>query len=156
MPTIRLLCTGKLKEPFFREAQAEYAKRLSAFVRVEVIEKKETPLPADAPEALVQRARREEGEALLFAARGALIALSPDGEKMSSEAFSALIRKYADAGEISFAVGGSCGLDGAVKAAAVKNVSFSGMTMPHALFRIVLLEQIYRAFMISEGRTYHK
>ena len=75
---------------------------------------------------------------------------------MDSEAFSALVKKYAASGEICFAVGGSCGLDGAVKAAAAKTLSFSDMTMPHTLFRIVLLEQIYRAFMIAEGRTYHK
>ena len=156
MPAIRLLCIGKLKEPFFKDAQDEYIKRLSAFARVEVIEKKETPLPADAPEALVRRAQKEEGEALLSARRGALIALSPEGEKLTSEAFSALVRKYADAGEICFAIGGSCGLGAEVKASASKIVSFSDMTMPHTLFRIVLLEQIYRAFMISEGRTYHK
>lgn len=156
MPTIRLLCVGKLKEPFFREAQAEYLKRLSAFARVEIVERKETPLPAGAPEALVHRALEQEGEGLLAAARGALIALSPEGEKFSSEAFSALVKKYAAAGEICFAVGGSCGLGSEVKAAAVKTISFSDMTMPHTLFRIVLLEQIYRAFMISEGRTYHK
>ena len=156
MPLIRILCVGKLKEPYFREAQAEYVKRLGAFGRVQIVEKKETKLPAGAPEALVEKARREESAALLAAARGALIALSPDGERMDSEAFSALVRKTVDTGEICFAVGGSVGLDGAIKAAATKTVSFSDMTMPHALFRIVLLEQIYRAFMISEGRAYHK
>lgn len=156
MPTVRILCVGRLKEPYFKEAQAEYLKRLGAFCRVEIVEKKEAPLIADAPGALVDRARREEGEALLGAAHGALFALSPEGEKMDSQAFSALVKKYADAGEICFAVGGSCGLDRAVKAAAVKTISFSDMTMPHGLFRIALLEQIYRAFMIAEGRAYHK
>ncbi len=156
MPVIRILCTGKLKEPFFKEAQAEYVKRLGAFCRVEIVEKKETPLPADAPEALILKARAQEGEALLGSIRGALVALSPEGEKMNSESFSALVKKYADKGDITFAVGGSCGLNSAVKAAAVKTVSFSDMTMPHTLFRVVLLEQIYRAFMISEGRAYHK
>jgi 23S rRNA (pseudouridine1915-N3)-methyltransferase len=156
MTSVRILCVGKLKEPYLKEAQAEYIKRLCAFARVEIIEKKETPLGAGAPEAQAQKAVREESAALLSAARGALIALSPDGERMDSEAFSALVKKYADTGEMCFAVGGSCGLGGAIKAAAVKTVSFSDMTMPHALFRIVLLEQIYRAFMISEGRTYHK
>jgi len=156
MPMIRLLCIGKLKEPYFREAQTEYVKRLSAFGRVEIVEKKETPLPPGASDALVQKALREESEALLSSVRGALIALSPEGEKMDSEAFSALVKKYADAGEICFAVGGSCGLSAEVKSAAIKTVSFSDMTMPHGLFRVVLLEQIYRAFMISGGRTYHK
>ena len=156
MPAIRILCIGKLKESYFREAQASYIKRLSAFGRVEVVEKKETPLPPGAADALVQKALREEGEDLLASVRGTLIAFSPEGEKMNSEAFSALVRKYADAGEICFAVGGSCGLCATVKSTAVKTVSFSDMTMPHGLFRVVLLEQIYRAFMIAEGRTYHK
>jgi 23S rRNA (pseudouridine1915-N3)-methyltransferase len=156
MPAIRLLCIGKLKEPYFREAQASYVKRLSAFGRVEIVEKKETPLPPGAAGALVHKALREEGAALLASVRGTLIALSPEGEKMDSEAFSAFVRKIADAGEICFAVGGSCGLSPEVKSAAVKTVSFSDMTMPHGLFRVVLLEQVYRAFMISEGRTYHK
>ncbi len=156
MPAIRLICIGKLKEPYFKEAQASYLKRLSAFGRVEIIEKKETPLPPGAADALVQKALREEGEDVLTSVRGTLIVLSPEGEKMNSEAFSALVRKYADTGEICFAVGGSCGLSAAVKSAAAKIVSFSDMTMAHGLFRVVLLEQIYRAFMISEGRTYHK
>lgn len=156
MPDIRVLCIGKLKESFFKEAQAEYVKRLSAFARVEIIEKKETPLSADAPDAIIQKALKVEGEALLSSARSALIALSPDGEKMDSIAFSALVKKYVDKGDITFAVGGSCGLSGAVKAAAAKTVSFSDMTMPHTLFRVALLEQIYRAFMIIEGRPYHK
>jgi len=156
MSAIRILCIGKLKEPFFREAQASYLKRLSAFGRVEIIEKKETPLAPGAADALVQKALQAEGGDLLASVRGTLIAFSPEGEKMDSEAFAALVRKYADMGEICFAVGGSCGLSAEVKSTAVKTVSFSDMTMPHGLFRVVLLEQIYRAFMISEGRTYHK
>lgn len=156
MPTIRLICIGKLKEPYLKEAQDEYLKRLSAFARVEVVEKKETPLPAGASDAQIQKTLSAEGEAVLSAARGTLFALSPEGEKMNSEAFSALVRKFADAGEICFAVGGSCGLSTQVKSVATKILSFSDMTMPHGLFRIVLLEQIYRAFMIADGRAYHK
>ncbi len=156
MPAIRILCVGKLKEPYFREAQEEYLKRLSAFARVEIIEKKEAPLSAGASDAQIQQTLRAEGAGLLSVARGTLIALSPEGEKMNSEAFSALVRKCADTGEICFVIGGSCGLSGEVKSAATRILSFSDMTMPHGLFRVVLLEQLYRAFMIAEGRTYHK
>lgn len=153
---INIVCIGKLKENYFKEAQAEYLKRLSAFGRVSVIEKKECPLPKDASAALIVRAVEQESAALLESASGALIALSPDGAKMSSEAFAALVKSKVSSGDVTFAVGGSHGLSSALKQKADAVVSFSDMTMPHQLFRIVLLEQIYRALMISEGRAYHK
>ena len=154
MPNIRLLCVGKLKEKYLIMAQDEYAKRLSAFCRLEIIEKKEAALPANPSAALVEKACAEESEALLSAARGALVALSPEGERMTSPEFAALVRQYEN--ELSFAIGGSYGLSPALKSRAVRVVSFSDLTMPHQLFRIVLLEQIYRAFMINSGRAYHK
>lgn len=154
MPNIRLLCVGKLKEKYFTMAQDEYAKRLSAFCRLEIIEKKEASLPANLSAALVEKACAEEGEALLSASRGALIALSPEGERMTTLDFAALVKQYES--DLSFAVGGSYGLSPALKSRAVRVVSFSDLTLPHQLFRIVLLEQIYRAFMINSGRTYHK
>ncbi len=154
MPNIRLLCVGKLKEKYLSMAQDEYAKRLSAFCRLEIIEKKEASLPAGPSAALIEKACIEESEALLTASRGALIALSPEGEHMSSLGFAALMHQYES--DLSFAVGGSHGLSAALKAKAARVVSFSDLTMPHQLFRIILLEQIYRAFMINSGRTYHK
>jgi 23S rRNA (pseudouridine1915-N3)-methyltransferase len=154
LPNVRLLCVGKLKEKYLAMAQDEYAKRLSAFCRLEIVERKEAPLPADPSAALVAKALSEEGDALLAASRGALVALSPEGERITSEGFAALVRQYES--EVSFAVGGSHGLSPAVKKNAARIVSFSDLTMPHQLFRIVLLEQIYRAFMINSGRAYHK
>ena len=154
MPNVRILCVGKLKENYLQMAQNEYSKRLSAFCRLEVVEKKEAALPASPSAALIDKACIEESEALLTAARGALIALSPEGERMTSEQFAALVRQYES--DITFAIGGSFGLSAALKRKAARTVSFSELTMPHQLFRIVLLEQIYRAFMISSGRTYHK
>ena len=154
MPNVRVLCVGKLKEKYLQMAQDEYAKRLSAFSRLEIVEKKEAALPANPSAALIDKACTEECEALMSASRGALIALSPEGERMTSQQFAALVKQYET--DISFAVGGSHGLSAALKAGAVRTVSFSDLTMPHQLFRIVLLEQIYRAFMINSGRSYHK
>ncbi len=154
MATVHLLCIGKLKEKYLAEAQAEYTKRLSAFCRVQITEKKEAALPASPSAAQVEKARGQESAALLSAARGVLIALSPEGERMTSEEFSRLIKQHES--EISFAVGGSHGLSPALKSKAARVISFSDLTLPHQLFRIVLLEQIYRAFMIGAGRTYHK
>ncbi len=155
MSTLTVACIGKLKEKYWKDAQAEYEKRLSAFCRVSVIEKNEAPLSGSS-DALILKAVEQEGEALLSAAKGALIALSPEGEAMDSSRFSALLKKLSDAGDVTFAVGGSYGLSDAVKKSARHIISFSALTLPHQLFRIVLLEQIYRGFMIAAGRTYHK
>jgi 23S rRNA (pseudouridine1915-N3)-methyltransferase len=156
MPSINIVCIGKLKEKYFKEAEAEYLKRISAFCRTAVIEKKESPLPKDASPPLIEKAAALESEALYESASGTLIALSPDGESMSSEEFASLVKSRLDTGDITFAVGGSYGLSAEFKKKADRVISFSAMTMPHQLFRIVLLEQIYRALMISSGRTYHK
>ena len=156
MPNIYIACIGKLKEKYFQDAQAEYARRLSAFCRLTVMEKKEAVIPKNASASEIGKARAEESAALMQAASGTLIAMSPEGEKMSSEAFANLIQTGIAAGDITFAVGGSHGLHDTLKKQAGKVLSFSDMTLPHQLFRIVLLEQIYRAFMISSNRTYHK
>lgn len=156
MSNLTIVCIGKLKEKHWKDAQTEYAKRLSAFCRVSVAEKSEAPLPKDASDVLIQRAKEQEGQALLGASKGTLIALSPEGEQMDSERFSTLVKKLSDAGDLTFAIGGSYGLSDAVKKSASHIISFSDLTMPHQLFRIVLLEQIYRGFMIASGRTYHK
>ncbi len=156
MPNIIIACIGKLMEKYLKEAQAEYVKRLSAFCRVTVVEKKEYPLPGNASAPLIEKAKTEESNAILSSRSGKLIALSPDGRKMTSEGFAAMIESGLKAGDITFAVGGSFGLGDELKQTADTVVSFSDMTMPHQLFRIILLEQVYRAFMISGGRVYHK
>lgn len=156
MANISIICIGKLKEKYFIEAQAEYLKRLSAFCRVSVIEKKESLLPKDASGSLIEKAVEEESGSILESSKGMLIALSPDGAKMDSENFAAVLKSGILSGDITFAIGGSHGLSRKLKQNAGKVISFSDMTFPHQLFRIVLLEQVYRAFMIIEGRTYHK
>jgi len=156
MLNINIVCIGKLKERYWQDAQAEYRKRLGAFCRLNIIEKKEAPLPKNPSPAEIDKARNAESRTMLEASRGALIALSPDGKHMDSQAFAALIKKLEQTGGITFAIGGSYGHSEELKQRAHTMLSFSDMTMPHQLFRIVLLEQIYRAHMISARRTYHK
>ncbi len=156
MQTINFVCIGKLKERYWLEAQAEYKTRLSAFVRTKVIEKKEVLFQKNVSPALIQKAIREEGQSLLSSCSGSLVALSPEGKSFSSEEFSILLSNLLDAGDLSFIIGGSHGLSDEVKKRADHIISFSAMTMPHQMFRIVLLEQVYRALMIKSNRTYHK
>lgn len=156
MANINVVCIGKLKEKYFKEAEAEYLKRLSAFCRVSVIEKKESALLKETSDTLIQKAVEEESASILECSKGTLIALSPDGESMGSEKFAAVINKSIQSGDITFAIGGSYGLSRSLKQKAAHIISFSDMTFPHQLFRVILLEQVYRAFMITEGRTYHK
>lgn len=145
MQKINIVCVGKIKEKFYREAVEEYLKRLSRFARVEVREIAEG------------RTLEDEAEDILRAAKGKIIALCVEGEKRSSEALAATIKKFTDAGEEStFIIGSSHGLARSVKDAADLKLSFSDMTFPHQLMRVILLEQLYRAFMINGGGEYHK
>ena len=139
-------CGGrKAERTFYRDAVAEYVKRLSRFAAVEIKE-------------LAERATiEEEAKEILAACRGYVIALAVEGEKLSSEGFAALVKKLTDEGkEITFLIGSSCGLAAEVKRAADFKLSFSDMTLPHQLMRVVLCEQVYRAFMINAGSVYHK
>lgn len=145
MVKVNLVCVGKLKESYWREAAQEYAKRLGRFCRLEIRE-------------LPERASlKEEAADILRAAKGYIIALAVEGKRCSSEAFADKIQSLVDAGtEITFIIGSSCGLDGEVKAQAREMISFSEMTFPHQMMRVVFLEQLYRAFMIGAGAEYHK
>ncbi len=145
MIKIHIVCVGKLKESFWREAVAEYEKRLSRFCKVEVHE-----LPEKATISA-------EAEGILRACRGYTFALAIEGRAYSSEKFAEKLAALADRGEeITFVIGSSCGLDREVKEAADELLSFSAFTLPHQLMRVVLFEQIYRAFMIRSGAEYHK
>lgn len=145
MQKINLVCVGGLKEDYYRAAADEYLKRLKRFADVSVVE---------IPE---KKTLKEEGEHILKACSGEIVALCVEGEKLSSENFAKLISGYKDTGKTStFVIGSSDGLDAAVKRAAARRVSFSDMTFPHRLMRVILLEQLYRAFMINGGGEYHK
>ena len=145
MQKIYFVVVGKIKESFYTEAVNEYVKRLSRFAKVEI---KELPEGVN-PEA--------EAESILRACKGYTIALAVEGEKLSSERLAEKIKKLSDEGkDISFVIGSSCGLSNKVKKAADYRLSFSDMTFPHQLMRVILAEQVYRAFMINAGSTYHK
>ena len=145
MQKIYVVAVGKIKESFYREAVAEYVKRLSRFAKVEIKELNEGANP------------EAEADDILRSLKGHVIALAVEGEKSSSEKLAANIKKLGDAGkEITFVIGSSCGLSDRVKAAADWKLSFSDMTYPHQLMRVILCEQVYRAFMINSGSAYHK
>ncbi len=145
MQKIYFVVVGKIKESFYREAVAEYVKRLSRFAKVEI---KELPEGAD-PAA--------EKEDILRALKGYVVALAVEGEKLSSEKLAKKLKTLTDEGkDVTFVIGSSCGLDQEVKDRADYRLSFSDMTFPHQLMRVILAEQVYRAFMINAGSTYHK
>ena len=155
-----ILCVGKLKERYWSEACSEYLKRLSAYCRPQVIELAEVRLPDSPSPAQIERALRQEGEALLqrVPAGSLLISLCIEGERFSSEALSQALARYAigGVGSFTFAVGGSFGLSEQVKSRSALQLSMSGMTFPHTLARVMLLEQLYRAFSIQAHTKYHK
>lgn len=145
MIRLNIVCVGKIKESFYREAMAEYAKRLTRFCSFNVVE---------IPEC---KTLEEEGERILRAVKGYKVALCIEGVKQSSTSLASQIKKLCDSGEeITFIIGSSQGLTDAVKAVADFKLSFSDMTFPHQLMRVILTEQIYRAFMINAGSDYHK
>lgn len=154
MIKINLVVVGKIKESYYRDAVNEYLKRLSSFARVSLVEIKEenTPLEAD-----VKKTLETEGKAILAKAKGKIFALAIEGEKLDSTGLAVEIKKRIDAGdEITFVIGSSRGLADFVKKEAFKKLSFSDMTFPHALARVMLAEQLYRAFTIINGTGYHK
>ena len=160
MLTVTIACVGKLKEAYWRDASAEYVKRLGAFCRIQIVEVAEERLP-DAPSAAqIAAAIDAEGQRLLskIPATATVIALCIEGKGMTSEALSKQLADWAVDGvsHVVFVIGGSFGLSDAVKREAALRLSFSPMTFPHPLARIMALEQIYRAFHIASGGKYHK
>ncbi len=157
---IQILCVGKLKEPFYQAAAAEYAKRLESSCRLKLTELPEERLPDRPSPAQIEAALKKEGEALLaLIPKGAAVcALCVEGKPCSSEAFSQQLEQLALRGgsRLVFLIGGSFGLHEAVKARADWRLSLSPMTFPHHLARVLLLEQLYRAFQIRLGTRYHK
>ena len=145
MNKVNIVCVGKIKEKFYTDAVNEYINRMSRFAKVSVVElcERETP--------------QKECDSILKALKGYVVALAVEGEKTDSLTLAKKMRTLLDAGkELTFVIGSSCGLDARVKAAADWKLSFSDMTFPHQLMRVILCEQIYRAFMINAGSEYHK
>lgn len=157
---ITLVTVGKIKEKYFENAIGEYSKRLSRYCRLEVIQVADEKTPDKAGEALERQIKEKEGLRILSNIKeGAfVIALAVEGRMLSSEEMAARIQKLGVDGvsQIVFVIGGSLGLSEQVMKRADFALSFSRMTFPHQMMRVILLEQIYRSFRINSGEPYHK
>ena len=160
MMTVHLICVGKLKERFYQDACAEYAKRLSAYCKLQIVEMPEERLPKDPSPAQIQAALAREAAAIRakLPPSSSLVALCVEGRMRSSPELANLLAtwSHSSAKHLVFLIGGSHGLDESLKAEAWAKLSMSPMTFPHHLARVMLLEQVYRAFKINEGSDYHK
>ena len=160
MLNVHILCVGKLKEKFYLEGAAEYAKRLGGYCRLTITELPEERLPDSPSRAQIDAALEKEGNALLarLPKGGKVVAMCVEGKTLSSEELARRLEDWTVSGmsQISFLIGGSYGLHPSVKDRADLRLSMSPMTFPHHLARVMLLEQIYRAFKIREGSSYHK
>lgn len=160
MLSVTFLCVGKMREKYYTEAFAEYAKRLGAYCRFALLELPEQRLPERPSQREIDAALEKEGQEIQrqIPKGAAVVALCVEGKRMSSPALAQQLAAYANAGvsKLCFVVGGSFGLHPSVKQAANLRLSMSDMTFPHHLARVMLIEQIYRAFTINEGTRYHK
>ena len=157
---ITLITVGKIKEKFYQDAISEYAKRLSRYCKLDVIQVTDEKTPDGASEALETQIKEKEGQRILAQNReGAyVIALAIEGKMLSSEELAGKMQKLGveGKGHLVFVIGGSLGLSKEVMDRADHALSFSKMTFPHQLMRVILLEQIYRGFRIIAGEPYHK
>lgn len=152
MIKINILCVGNLKDKFFIDASAEYLKRLSRFCQCNVKELKEYTNLEN-----IEQIKLAEGQEIMNNLRGYTVLLDVKGKEMSSEQFATLIKDISlSSSEITFVIGGSYGVSEQVKQKVNFKLSVSPMTFPHRLFRVMLLEQIYRAFTILNNINYHK
>lgn len=157
--TVRILCVGKLKEAYFEDACAEFQKRLSRFCSLELIEVPDEKAPESLHPADERNVLDREGKRLMRAIgpKDYVVALAIDGKQMRSEAFASFLEeKELLARPLTFVIGGSLGLSAEVYARADAKLSFSQMTFPHRIARLLLLEQLYRGFKIRRNEAYHK
>ena len=160
MQKVTIICTGKLKEKFYLDAAAEYAKRLSRFCTLTILELPEERLPESPSPAQIEAALAREADAVRakLPAGCLLTAMCVEGQERSSEALARYLAEAAarGAGHIVFLIGSSYGMHPSLKQQADLRLSMSPMTFPHHLLRVMLLEQIYRAYQINAGSKYHK
>lgn len=157
MIKINVVAVGKVKEKYFAEGIAEYSKRLSRFCEFSLIEVEEENFKKT-DDSVIAIIKKKEGERLLPYLKGYVFVTAPEGKKLSSEAFAEKIKALSSrgVGVITFVIGGSYGLWQDIKNRADERISFSDMTFPHTLFRLLLTEQLYRAFSLIAGSAYHK
>ena len=157
---ITIVCVGKVKEKFFREAVSEYEKRLSRYCRFDIVEVADEKTPEGAGSLQEEQIREKEGRRILEKLRedAFVCTLEINGKRLSSEELARWMEKLAVGGtsHIMFVIGGSLGLHESVSRRADLRLSFSDMTFPHQLMRVILTEQVYRAFRIIHGEPYHK
>ena len=160
MQNVTVLCVGKLKEKFYADACAEYQKRLTRCCKLSLIELSEERLPENPSAAQIEAALEREAAAIeeRLPRGGMLVALCVEGEALSSEQLAETLARRALSGarQVTFVIGGSFGLAGRIKRAAELRLSMSAMTFPHHLARVMLLEQLYRAYQIQNKTRYHK
>lgn len=157
---IDIICVGKVKEQYLRDAIAEYSKRLSRYCKLNILEVADEKTPEHASEGVEQQIKAKEGERIAKHIKpGAyVIALAIDGQQVTSEGFARKIDQLGIQGvsHIQFVIGGSIGMDDEILRKANYKLSFSKMTFPHQLMRVILLEQVYRAYKINAHEPYHK
>ena len=160
MLSIYLVCVGRLKERFYQDACAEYLKRLSPYCKLTLLELPEERLPQTPSQGQIDAALEKEGQAIRskLPPNTSLGCLCVEGRLRSSEELAALVQtwEHNSAKHLAFVIGGSFGLAESLKAEAWVRLSMSPMTFPHHLARVMVLEQLYRAFKINEGSNYHK
>ena len=157
MIKINVVAVGKVKENYFLDGIKEYAKRLGRFCEFSITEVPEENY-SKVDEKLIEKIKEKEATAISSHLKGKVFAMAIEGKKYSSESFATLIKNTVDLGSgvITFVIGGSYGLHQDIKRRSDGLISFSDMTFPHTFFRLMLIEQIYRAFSIIEGSAYHK
>lgn len=157
---IRVICVGKIREKYLKDALGEYEKRLSRFCKFEIAELPDIKIPDNASTSQCEAVKTAEGESILKKIRSDeyVISLCVEGKSMSSEDFAAKISDITVGGvsTVDFVIGGSLGLSDSVKKRSDMRLSFSSFTFPHQLMRVILAEQIYRAFKINANEQYHK
>lgn len=157
---ITILCVGKIKERYWKDAISEYEKRLSRYCKLEIIEVADEKTPDGASELVEIQIREKEGERLLRALKedSYVITMEIAGKKLTSEQFSSKLEQLGISGQchVTFIIGGSLGLAESVLQKADYRLSFSDLTFPHQMMRVILLEQIYRGFRIMNHEPYHK
>lgn len=157
---ISIICVGKIKEKFYRDAIDEYAKRLGKYCKLEIVEVADEKTPDKASAAEEEQIKLKEAERILAKIKddAYVCTLEILGNKYTSESFAGMLEQAAVNGKshIVFVIGGSLGLHSSVLKRSNKGISFSDMTFPHQLMRVILCEQIYRAYRIISGEPYHK
>lgn len=157
---IDIICVGKVKEQYLRDAIAEYSKRLGRYCKLNILEVADEKTPEHASEGVERQIKAKEGKRIAKHIKpGAyVIALAIDGQQVTSEGFARKIDQLGIQGvsHIQFVIGGSIGMDDAILRQANYKLSFSKMTFPHQLMRVILLEQVYRAYKINAHEPYHK